>query len=101
MQQVWGEQMSKVHFDMPGSAELKKADATSRENNLQLYLNAVNCDQVMGIEDLPEVGLAHEVARRTGVMIPCAVAVMGLPSPYMVREDASYACHSVSLEALR
>jgi len=101
MQRVWGEQMDKVRYDIPGSAELKKINATSRENDLQLYLSAVDQEQVMGIEDLPEVALAHEVARRTGVLIPCAVSVLALPDPYLAREDELAACQHFTLAELR
>jgi hypothetical protein len=100
-QQVWGDQLAKVHYDIPGSPDLKKVNATSRENDLQLYLRAVKQERVMGMEDLPEVALAHEVARRTGILIPCAVSVLGLPDPYYVRDDASYACQQVQLAELR
>jgi len=98
---TWGEHVRKVQFDTAGNAEFKTIDLTSRENDLQLYLHAVQCEQVMGMEDLPEVALAHEVARRTGIMIPCAVAVLDLPDPYMARDADAYACHSVPLEALQ
>jgi hypothetical protein len=54
----------------------------------------------MGMEDLPEVALAHEIARRTGVLIPCAVSVLDLPDPYLTREDESYACRFVPLDVL-
>jgi hypothetical protein len=101
LQQVWGDLTHKVEFDTRGSAEFKKADATSRENDLRLYLDAVQCERVMGMEDLPEVALSHEVARRKNVMIPCAVAVLGIPDPYTAREDPSYACRSVPIDELR
>jgi hypothetical protein len=101
MRQVWGETMRKVQFDIPGSIAQKQANLLSRENDFQLYLAAVRDEEVMGMEDLPEVALPHEVARRTGIIIPCAVAVLDLPDPYMVRTDASYACKMVSLEAMR
>lgn len=99
--QVWGAATAKVQFDIPGSSTQKQADLLSRENDFQLYSNAVNAERVMGMEDLPEVALAHEVARRTGVLIPCAVAVLGLPDPYMLREDDSYRCQVVPLQSLR
>jgi hypothetical protein len=102
MQEVWGDaQMAKLSFDLPGSPELKKEDIRSRENDLQLYLSAVGKERVMGIEDLPEVALAHEVAWRSGSLIPCAVAVLDLPDPYLVRDDASAACRYVSIAELQ
>ena len=96
MEQVWGAQMDKVRFDIPGTPELKKTDASSRENDLQLYLAATHQERVMGMEDLPEVALSHEVARRSGVLIPCAVCVLDLPDPYLIRDDPSYACQGVT-----
>jgi hypothetical protein len=100
-QQVWGDLIEKVHYDTPGSPDLKKVNTASRENDLQLYLLAVKQVRVMGMEDLPEVALAHEVARRTGILIPCAVCVLGLPDPYFVRDDASYTCQQALLAELR
>ncbi len=100
MQQVWGAQIAKVRYDFPGSPELKKANTSSRENDLQLYLRAVDQERVMGMEDLPEVALSHEVARRSGVLIPCAVSVLDLPDPYLARLDPSYACRRVTLAEL-
>jgi hypothetical protein len=79
---------------------LKKADTSSRENDLQLYLAATDQERVIGMEDLPEVALSQEVARRSGVLIPCAVCVLDLPDPYLAREDASYACRRVTLAEL-
>ncbi len=101
LQQVWGDARAKIHFDIPGSTAQKQADLLSRENDFQLYLAAVQEKGVMGMEDLPEVALSHEVARRTGILIPCAVAVLGLPDPYMLRSDALCACQTIPLEALR
>jgi hypothetical protein len=101
MRQVWGDQIAKVQYDTPGSPDLKKVNTASRENDLQLYLRAVKQERVMGMEDLPEVALAHEVARRTGILIPCAVSVLGLPDPYLARDDASYACRQVRLAELQ
>ena len=91
----------KLRFDIPGTSDLKAVDATSRENDLRLYLAAVGESNVMGMEDLPEVALAYEVAQRTGVLIPSAVAVLGLPDPYMQRDDPSYACRPFSLVELQ
>ena len=99
--QVWGDLMAKVHYDLPGNPDLKKVNTTSRENDLKLYLQAVNQERVMGMEDLPEVALAAEVARRTGTLIPCAVSVLGLPDPYLARDDAFAACQQVRVEELR
>ena len=99
--QVWGDLMAKVHYDLPGNPDLKKVNTTSRENDLKLYLQAVNQERVMGMEDLPEVALAAEVARRTGILIPCVVSVLGLPDPYYVRDDAFSACQQVRVEELR
>lgn len=101
MQEVWGEQIAKVRYDLPGSPELKKVNTSSRENDLQLYLAAVDQEQVMGMEDLPEVALSYEVARRSGVLIPCAVCVLDLPDPYLAREDAACACRLVTLAEVR
>lgn len=100
MELAWGDFTQRVQFDTLGSPEYKKADATSRENDMQLYLRAVQDERVMGMEDLPEVALAHEVARRTNVMIPCAVAVLGIPDPYLLREDACCACQTLPFAAL-
>ena len=101
MQEVWGDALiAKVCFDLPGSAELKKADTRSIENDLQLYLSAVGKERVMGMEDLSEAALAHEVARRSGFLIPCAVTALELPDPYFVRDDASAACRSATLAEL-
>jgi hypothetical protein len=100
-QQVWGDLIAKVHYDLPGSPDLKKVNTASRENDLQLYLQAVNRERVMGMEDLPEVALAAEVARRTGILIPCAVSVLGLPDPYLARDDAFAACQQVKLAELQ
>jgi len=97
MQEVWGEQVEKVRYDVPGTPELKMLDSSSRENDLQLYLAAINQERVMGMEDLPEVALSHEVARRSGVLIPCAVCVLDLPDPYLVRDDAVCATQWVTL----
>jgi hypothetical protein len=101
MAQHWGAAMHKVQFDIPGSSEQKMGDLLSRENDFQLYQAAVGEERVMGMEDLPEVALSHEVARRTGSLIPCAVSVLGLPDPYMLRTDASYGCQLVPLATLR
>ncbi|MDD5033379.1 MAG: hypothetical protein PHE55_01360 [Methylococcaceae bacterium] len=99
--EVWGSHMDKIAYDIPGSAELKRVNATARENDLQLYLKSADADRVMGMEDLPEVALPHEVARRSGVLIPCAVSVLALPDPYMAREDSNCACRWVALDDLR
>jgi|GEM_PF-3135802 hypothetical protein len=100
MTEVWGGHSDKVIYDIAGATDLKNLDASSRENDLQLYLQAAGLERVMGMEDLPEVALAHEVARRSGVLIPCAVAVTGLPDPYLERDDAWCACTAHSLERL-
>ena len=100
MHEVWGEQMAKVRFDIPGSPELKKVNTNSRENDMQLYLAAMGQENVMGMEDLPEVALAHEVARRSGVLIPCAVCVLDVPDPYLARDDAAAACQRLTLAEL-
>ncbi|MFZ4535711.1 hypothetical protein [Propionivibrio sp.] len=101
MQQTWSaEQMAKVRFDMPGVPELKKADTKSRENDLKLYFSVLNQPGVMGMEDLAEVALAHEVAKRSGVLIPCAVCVTSLPDPYHLRDDDTCASHFSTLSEL-
>ncbi len=97
----FGHHMDKLAYDLPGSAKLKKNNTASRNNDLQLYLDAIGQERVMGMEDLPEVALAHEVARRCGIVIPCAIAVVDLPDPYMVREEESCNCRWLDLQDLR
>ncbi|MGH8549856.1 MAG: hypothetical protein ACRERU_14875 [Methylococcales bacterium] len=101
IKETLGGHIRKLIYDIPGNAEVKRANTTSRENDLQLYLQGARMQQVMGMEDLPEVALAHEVARRSGVLIPCAVSVLGLPDIYKASEDPHCACRWVGLEDLR
>lgn len=101
IEEIFGEHVNKVLYDIPGSAEMKRANATSRENDLQLYLRSAALERVMGMEDLPEVALPHEVARRSGVLIPCAVSVLGLPDLYKASEESHCACRWIALEDLR
>nr|VFK66353.1 MAG: hypothetical protein BECKUNK1418G_GA0071005_10894 [Candidatus Kentron sp. UNK]VFK71987.1 MAG: hypothetical protein BECKUNK1418H_GA0071006_10904 [Candidatus Kentron sp. UNK] len=55
------------------------------------YLNALNLDNVMGIEDLAQLTISATVAKDTGITIPCRVGVLALPHP-LSRCDGQRCC---------
>ena len=60
------------------------------------YLEAVNEDHVMGLEDLAQLSISAIVAEKTGITIPCRVGVLGLPHPIKTCAGAFCSCQSFS-----
>lgn len=45
------------------------------------YLDALQFDNVLAIEDLAQLSISALVAKKTGITIPCRIGVLGLPHP--------------------
>ena len=89
---------------MSGSAstEDREKNLSSKDVDILMYADSVGSERIMGVEDLPQLLIAHQIAKTTEHIIPCNVCVLELPHPFLVRNNGSaYMSRKFSLDELQ
>lgn len=101
MSKIWPrELLAKVVFFEP-TTEVHGDIPSSKDVDLFMYTDSIGSEKILGVEDLPQLSIAYQLAKTTDQVIPCLVTVLELPHPFMVRNNGStYESRMFSLDEL-